>query len=484
MFKLSSSSACAMRGLFTKSASAWGRPMGLTRSIIFSHKRQSQVPGRGSLSRGGAFSTLAGAKDSQQSTPNAGGRWDRLQVAVAGVVSSTPADAVAGVVSSTPSDAVAATDLLTPGLAVVGTVVGAYLGMRSYNAEHDPKTKRLLAEEQAETNLKAAIERLGKEVLESLLEEDEKFIPRGDIKIRMDRFRDFWLHVKHGTYIVVTGPKGLGKTTGVVEIVRGWEDGVGAVLVRIDSVDTSRDAMAGKVLKKLGLPESGGIEALVKFCKTYKAVKGKPAVILLSANTSNVEPTDVKKFAKDLRDLQKEIALYCLTIADISSVNVGMGMGGDPRAKIITMSEMTAKELLNVLPNLTFGRDSKPVERAVAQIGGNSAEWLAAMNEVKDEANLDDEVKILLDTATTRITVMAKDDKHKQALKELAEAEYDEGVKWSVFEKTGGFKDVDDMRELSEKRKVFYNDVPTNTVRFYGKALYTAARNELVPKKK
>jgi hypothetical protein len=57
-------------------------------------------------------------------------------------------------------------------------------------------------------------------------------------------------------------------------------------------------------------------------------------------------------------------------------------------------------------------------------------------------------------------------------------------VSWDVFWDTGGFKDVDDMQELSEKRKVFYHDVPSGMVRFYGKALHTAARNELVPKKK
>jgi hypothetical protein len=92
-------------------------------------------------------------------------------------------------------------------------------------------------------------------------------------------------------------------------------------------------------------------------------------------------------------------------------------------------------------------------------------------------------VKILLGNATKKITVMADADARKKALKELVEAEYNEGESWEVFRKTGGFKDVDDMRELSEKRKVFYYDIPSGMVRFYGKALYTAARNELVPKK-
>jgi hypothetical protein len=164
------------------------------------------------------------------------------------------------------------------------------------------------------------------------------------------------------------------------------------------------------VLKELGLPESGGTEALRAFCKAYEAAKSKPAVILLSVNASTVEPINTKGFGKCVRNLQKEIALYCITISGIPRVRVIISVATDPRAKIITMPEMTAKELVRMLPNLTFGQGTKAVERAVAQIGGNSAEWLAAMGDVKDEANLDDEVKILLGKATTEITIMAKDE--------------------------------------------------------------------------
>jgi hypothetical protein len=71
-----------MRGFFAKSASAQGRSMALTRSIISSHKRQFQVPG--SLFRGGAaFSNLADDKGSQQSIPNAGGNRDWMKTGLA-----------------------------------------------------------------------------------------------------------------------------------------------------------------------------------------------------------------------------------------------------------------------------------------------------------------------------------------------------------------------------------------------------------------
>jgi hypothetical protein len=147
--------------------------------------------------------------------------------------------------------------------------------------------------------------------------------------------------------VVVTGPKGLGKTTTLVEIVRRWDGGAGAVHVDLDPTETNDIAMAGKVLKALGLPESGGTDALRAFCKAYKAAKGKPPVILLSVNASTVD--NPKWFGMCVRNLQKDIAMHCITISDISRVRVVVSVATDPRAKIITMPEMTAEELMVML---------------------------------------------------------------------------------------------------------------------------------------
>jgi hypothetical protein len=101
------------------------------------------------------------------------------------------------------------------------------------------------------------------------------------------------------------------------------------------------------VLKELGLPESGGTEALRAFCKAYEAAKSKPAVILLSVNASTVD--NPKWFGMCVRNLQKDIAMHCITISDISRVRVVVSVATDPRAKIITMPEMTAEELMVML---------------------------------------------------------------------------------------------------------------------------------------
>jgi hypothetical protein len=125
----------------------------------------------------------------------------------------------------------------------------------------------------------------------------------------------------------------------------------------------------------------------------------------------------------------------------------------------------------------------KAVELAVDKIGGNCAEW-RNIGRIDRTPNLfDTAVETLLSPARSDIKSMTGDEAHKNALTALAKAEYDEGVERSVFENTGGFT-KQQMLELSEETKVFYYDIPSNTVRFYGKALHTAARNEFSSQKK
>ena len=207
------------------------------------------------------------------------------------------------------------------------------------------------------------------------------YIPRADAERSIN---DYISDVTPSTYVVVTAPKGCGKTTVIHHALAGRP---GVVVVTVEAKSGVPDIWQLLVMA-LGVCDGKVVdgdakEFIVEVCNRFASEHGglKPVfVINIEGDRQNAEST--ASLAKQLGHLQKALSSdlrVAHTIADTSAIAVAAGMNNDPRAKFVDIRGLSTDEAALLLQPFADRLQEKAVlvKEVVEQIGGNPASLMA-----------------------------------------------------------------------------------------------------------
>lgn len=262
------------------------------------------------------------------------------------------------------------------------------------------------------------------------------YIERGEADTSI---RKYITRPKLGQYLVVTAPKGCGKTSAIHHALDG-RAGVAVVAVQAMAVVpdikqllvSALGVSDGKVVD--GNAEKFIEEVCTRFAREHAGLK--PVFVFnIEGDPRNAEST--ASLANQLGHLQKALSSdtnQAYTIADISAIAVAAGMTNDPRAKFVNICGMTRNEALDLLK--PFAQDLQVagvlVEEVVEQIGGNPASLLMVANDPNPRGII---AGMLADAGAEVEEYVSAHPAHKEALRQLLLVPFDEGMPVKVFQR-------------------------------------------------
>ena len=237
-------------------------------------------------------------------------------------------------------------------------------------------------------------------------------------------------------YIVVTAPKGCGKTTAIHYALDGR---VGVVVVKVQAMAAMPD-IKQLLVSALGVSDGKVVdgnaedfieEVCTRFAHEHPGLK--PVFVF------NIEgdPENAESLAKQLGHLQKALSSdsnQAHTIADISAIAFAAGMTNDPRAKFVNIPSMTCDEALELLKPFAqeLQKNGVLVEVVVKKIGGNPASLMAV---ARDPYPCDIIDNMLNDAELQVEAYVRAHPAHKEGLRQLLLMPFDEGVPGAAFER-------------------------------------------------
>jgi len=142
-----------------------------------------------------------------------------------------------------------------------------------------------------------------------------------------------------GSYCIVYGVKGAGKTSAVKRVLN---DKAGVVLVQVSESDTVESIMV-KIFEACGEVVDPAAR-LSKILGALKAAKekreGRPVTVLFEVERGSSSPTELSL----VKHTAKEFALYANVLIVLSEANTVLGFGDDSRQNFILVEEMTREE--------------------------------------------------------------------------------------------------------------------------------------------
>jgi Cdc6-like AAA superfamily ATPase len=307
--------------------------------------------------------------------------------------------------------------------------------------------QKKLAEEQKKLAEQEAYERSEQKQLDVALEKlSEVFVP-DDTSVQdsyisrpeaEQAIRNYLKDELQKNYLVVTAPKGSGKTTVIHHaLAEGGRSGV--LLVKVENQDTLPNIQK-LVVQAMGVSSGdpvGGdrLGFIKKVCVLFtKKNGGRKPVIVINVEGDRTDPEAVGSLAKQLGHFQKAISSdtgSAFSIADISAISLASGMTYDPRAKFVNIPGLSAKQgeqLLEPYAQKLREKDTD-VKDVVEQIGGNPA-WLIRVAG-------DDHPQAVIDTVMSEAerevnALLRAHPQYKGALQELALKEFGKGDKGVV----------------------------------------------------
>ena len=263
------------------------------------------------------------------------------------------------------------------------------------------------------------------------------YIERGEADTSI---REYITRPKLGQYLVVTAPKGCGKTSAIHHALDGR---VGVAVVKVQAMAVVPD-IKQLLVSALGVSDGkivdGNAEKFIeevcaRFAREHAGLK--PVFVFnIEGDPRNAEST--ASLAKQLGHLQKALSSdtnQAYTIADIADIAVAAGMTNDPRAKFVNIPGMTQKEALDLLTPFAehlMQKDVRAEEDVVKKIGGNPA-WLLAV--ARDPSPRGIIAGMLADAGAEVAEYVSAHPAHKEALRQLLLVPFDEGMPVKVFQR-------------------------------------------------
>jgi hypothetical protein len=262
---------------------------------------------------------------------------------------------------------------------------------------------------------------------------DGVYIPRADAERSI---RDYIGSAPPSTYLIVTAPKGSGKSTVIHHALAGR---VGVLHVQVQNATEVPDvyAITAEALgADLSCIKGSPKNFVTEVCAAFREKHGKPPVIVFSVEGEWAAPL-IEQMAKRLGHVQKALSSdlrVAYTIADIAAIAVATGMGNDPRAKFVNIRGLTMDEALLLLEPFAHRLQEKGVlvKEVVEQIGGNPASLMAVGGDSYPRgvmagmlADAEAEVKAYVDAYPA----------HKEALRQLLLMPFGDGMLVAVFER-------------------------------------------------
>ena len=142
-----------------------------------------------------------------------------------------------------------------------------------------------------------------------------------------------------GTYWIVYGVKGAGKTSAVDHALG---DKAGVVLVRVSEND-SVESIIAKIFEACGVVVNKAIRLDQINEELYAAMEkrnGRPMTVLFEVERGSSSPNVLSI----VKHTAKEFALFANVLIVLSEANAVLGFGDDPRQKFILVGEMTREE--------------------------------------------------------------------------------------------------------------------------------------------
>ena len=259
------------------------------------------------------------------------------------------------------------------------------------------------------------------------------YIKRGEAN---NAIREYITRPELDQYIVVTAPKGCGKTTAIHYALDGR---VGVVVVKVQAMAAMPD-IKQLLVSALGVSDGKVVdgnaedfieEVCTRFAHEHPGLK--PVFVF------NIEgdPENAESLAKQLGHLQKALSSdsnQAHTIADISAIAFAAGMTNDPRAKFVNIPSMTRDEALELLEPFAQKLQKKDVlvKDVVKKIGGNPASLFA----VARDPNPRDIIAGMLIAAVAKVEeYVSAHPAHKEALRQLLLVPFDEGMPIDEFQR-------------------------------------------------
>jgi hypothetical protein len=314
--------------------------------------------------------------------------------------------------------------------------VGASLAIYRMNAAHQRKLAEDLAYQSShQRQLDVALAKLSKP-FEPPVALDGPYIPRVDAEAAIQTYiRDDKFDI---VYLVVSGPKGSGKSTVINRQLAGR---LGVFHIKIEVKGAVPD-IAQLLAKALGTEDLSGLQGspdmfIVEVCREFHKKHGKWPIIVFNVQGDRPNPEDLATLSKQLGHFQKYLSCdECVarTIADISAIAIAAGMLHDAnRARFVAVPELSPDQALEMLASYSHSLQQHGVlvTDVVRQIGGNPQQLqyvasdgapAAAITAILDDA--EDDVKSYLDAHPT----------HHAALRQLLLKLYDVGMRKVDFD--------------------------------------------------
>jgi hypothetical protein len=240
-------------------------------------------------------------------------------------------------------------------------------------------------------------------------------------------------------YLVVTAPKGSGKTTVIHNALSGR---LGVLVVTVEAKDAVPD-IEELLVKALGVYDgkvvdgdaAGFIEEVcVRFASKHGGLK---PVFVFNIQGDRQDAESTASLSKQLGHMQKTVSSdndWAYSIGDISSIVVATGMDNDPRAKYINIPGLAEEEALLMLKSYTHHLQQKRVlvNDVVEEIGGNSAALIAVSTDENPRGCMDTMLAVAEAEVEAYIGVHPA---HKEALRQLLLKPFGEGMLVAEFER-------------------------------------------------
>ncbi|GAB5354023.1 hypothetical protein AAMO2058_000084200 [Amorphochlora amoebiformis] len=296
-------------------------------------------------------------------------------------------------------------------------------------------------------------------------------------------------------YVVVSSPKGIGKSTIINHVLCSEERVVGVFHAVVDGTENSID---DSIAQSLG--------ASLERIETRSSEFNRE-VLQLFQETHNILPVlilDIRSFQGLTREERQEkvfqvgqVMKYytsdtnsALCIADMSSITASE-FQQDPRVRFVYVPELNEKET-HLFLNHEFQKEldsiDVPVENVFQSVGGNCALLQNLIRPYTDGASLEERIDVVLRAAKMQVEgYLDEYPAHRQALAALVDAGYedtnegsmDTGLYLNIIRrdlKEGQFVDADTLQSASSKHAVFYLDRQSNTVVFHTRSHYQMAK--------
>jgi len=223
-----------------------------------------------------------------------------------------------------------------------------------------------------------------------------------------------------GSYTIVYGPKGIGKTELVDHVASGKK---GVIKVTVSSANTKEGIIQTTSKKLLGIPTTHSEFDTDIFVSAVKK-SGIIPTIIFEVERAVSHDDDV---VSTVRSLSKELARSCRCIIVLSEANAALEFGNDEREKFIYVDEMEREEATQLVEKLKTNITQDDMEYVFDNIGTCPLDIMNLDKRVSSTYSVQDYVADVLEDSEYRLVAF----RHKPILKALKD--HPEGVSPEYF---------------------------------------------------